>query len=86
MALERFKLDSAGARRILRSPGVQRDLQRRADRVKAAARAQITDLDDWEVIADTRVGRNRAGALISGVPMRVEADRRILGSAIDAAR
>lgn len=85
MALERFKINSSGAKAILRSKGVQRDLERRANKVKAAAEAQLTDLDDWEVIADVQVGRTRAGALISGVPTNVEADRRILGSALDSA-
>ncbi len=86
MALERFRLDSGGARHLLRSPQVQAMLAGKARRVEAAVAAQVTDLDDWEVISDVQVGRNRAGALVSGVPIHIEAERRILGSALDAAR
>lgn len=86
MALERFRLDSGGARQLLRSPGVQRMLAGKARRVEAAVAAQLVDLDDWEVFSDVEVGRTRAGALISGVPMHIEAERRILGAALDAAR
>ena len=85
MALERLKLNSPGLRSILRGPEVVAMLQGKADRVKAAAEAQLA-ADGIYIIADTQVGRNRAGATVIGVPMRIEADRRVLGRAIDAAR
>ena len=83
--LERFKLSSAGAKKLLNSSGVQADLRARAARVAAVVDAETSDLDDWDVVHDVRSGGARARALISGVPMSVEADRRILGRAIDAA-
>lgn len=85
MTLERFKLNSPGLRSILRGPEVRGMLQGKADRVKAAADAQMGG-EGVDIIADTYVGRSRAGATVIGVPMRIEADRRVLGRAIDAAR
>lgn len=83
--LERFELNGSGIRKLLQSSEVQDDLNARAARVAAAVDAQTADIDDWDVVYDVQVGRTRARALISGVPLRVEADRRILGRAIDAA-
>lgn len=85
MALERFQLNSPGMREILRSDGVQQLLQAKAGKVKAQVDAELAG-EGLNIIADTQVGRNRAGATVIGVPMRIEADRRILGRAIDAAR
>ena len=85
MTLERFQLNSPGLRTILRSDGVRRLLQAKADQVKAQADAELAG-EGIDIIADTQVGQNRAGATVIGVPMRIEADRRVLGRAIDAAR
>jgi hypothetical protein len=84
--LERFVVNRAGLKAILKSPGVAADLKPRADRVAAVLRSELAGEDDWEIVSDVRVGRNRAGALVSGVPMRIELKRRIMGSAIDSAR
>jgi hypothetical protein len=82
-ALERFTIDSAGARALLRSDGVRADLDARAQRVKAAAEGQVDS--DVEIIADSYIGSGRAGATVIGVPMRIERRRRVLGGAVDAA-
>lgn len=81
-----FKHNRAGYRKILQSDGVAADLQRRANKVKAAIDARYDQPRGWVITADTIVGRNRARALISGVPMAEENAERILGSALDAAR
>lgn len=78
---ERFKINSAGAKELLRSDGVRADMQRRADAVLSAAQPQT----DAELTAGSVIGPGRAGASVFGVPMREEQDRRILGGAIDAA-
>jgi hypothetical protein len=84
-AFERFKHNPAGYRAILRSEAVRADLDSRAQRVKVAADNQLAG-QRITVIADTTVGRNRAGATIIGVPTRIEKARRVLGRAMDAAR
>jgi hypothetical protein len=81
----RFKHNPAGYRAVLRSEAVRVDLDTRAQRVKAAADAELSD-PRIRIVADTTVGRNRAGATIIGVPLRIERSRRVLGRAIDAAR
>lgn len=85
MALEKFVYSSAGYIEIMKSSGVRSDLQSRAERVRAHAEAELVG-EDVQLIADTTVGRTRAGATVIGVPMRLEVERRILGRAIDAAR
>lgn len=86
--LESYKPNRAGLKELLKSPGVQADLQARADRVADVLRSSphLAHLPRWEIVSDVRVGPVRAGALVSGVPMRVELEHRIMGSAIDAAR
>lgn len=79
--LQRFVIDSKGAKAVLRSEGVRADLQRRAEAVKTAAQGKT----DRELIADSYVGRGRAGATVIGVSESEETRERILGSAIDAA-
>ncbi len=90
MNVERFRHSWPGYRDVLRSGGVQADLQRRADAVAAMARRRLDALGNEgshvRLIADTNVGRNRAGATVIGVPMRLEKRYRILGSAMDAGR
>jgi hypothetical protein len=84
--LEKYTPRRAGLKAILKSAGVQRDLQARADRVAAVLRTELADEDDWEIVSDVRVGPVRAGALVSGVPMRIEIRERIMARAIEAAR
>jgi hypothetical protein len=88
MALVKFTHNRAGYREVMKSASMRADLQARADRVRATAEALLPDEPgrDPYLLADTNVGRNRAGATIIGVPMRLEVERRILGQAIDAAR
>jgi len=87
MALDRFNYSKAGYLKILKSPEVRAALQRRADKVKAAAEAALpAEAGDAEIFADTTIGRTRAGATVLGVPLRIEQDRRPLGQAMSAAR
>lgn len=89
MALERLRLDSRGMQALLQSDGVRADLETRAGRVAAAARARgegVLDHGDGGIVADSYTGRSRAGATVIGVPMRDERRDRVLGGAIDAAR
>lgn len=81
---DRYKHNVAGYHALMRSDGVRDMLQGRADQVRQAAEGQVPA--DVYLLADTTRGRNRAGATIIGVPMRLEKRHRILGSAIDAAR
>lgn len=87
VGLIRFKLDSGGAKAILRSEAVRADLHVRAERVKVAAEPQLAALDSpypsLKVTSD--IGPGRAGATVTGVPLPLERSRRILGGAIDAA-
>lgn len=87
MALISYKAKRPGIRALLKSPGVQADLQARADRVAAVLRSELAEQveDGWEIVADVRVGPVRAGALVSGVPMRIEIRDRIMARAIEAA-
>jgi hypothetical protein len=79
-----FKLNREGIRKILRSPEMEAELLRRAQRV-----ANATNLQDGEpdLEIDSSIGKNRARATVfrPGGLLR-EADDRALGSAIDAAR
>ena len=84
--MESYKANRAGIRALLKSPGVQADLQARAERVAAVLQAELAAEEDWEIVADVRVGRVRAGALVSGVPRRVELKHRIMARAVEAAR
>lgn len=81
---EKFVHNRGGYRAVLRSDPVRSMLQRKADAVRQAAAGQVPP--DVYLLADTTVGINRAGATVIGVPMRLERERRVLGSAIDAAR
>lgn len=86
MGLQRFEYSSKGYIALMQSPGVQRDLARRGAAVKAALDAAWDQPRDWEIITNVHVGRTRARAIVSGVPLNVEYARRLLGSALDAAR
>jgi hypothetical protein len=83
-ALEKFTHNRAGYRAVMRSAGVRNMLLGKAEAVRAAAERDVPA--DVYLLADTTVGTNRAGATVIGVPMRLERERRVLGSAIDAAR
>jgi hypothetical protein len=85
-----FRHDSNGYRAVLRSAEVRADLQRRADNVARAARGRLSGVGNEgsgvHLIADSFIGRNRAGATVIGMPMRLERKYRILGSSVDAGR
>ncbi|WP_432159218.1 hypothetical protein [Streptomyces sp. bgisy153] len=83
-----FRIDSAGAKELLRSDSVRQDLLQRAERVAQRVRGQargVLDHGDEGIVADSYTGRGRAGATVIGVPMEEEARSRVLGSSIDAA-
>lgn len=82
-AFEKFVIESAAARALLRSDTVRKDLERRARNVAEAAQGQHPP--NFEVRADSYVGAGRAGATVVGL-LRVERRSRALGGAIDAAR
>ncbi|MFE5021400.1 hypothetical protein [Streptomyces sp. NPDC056690] len=87
--LERFRVNRAGLRELLKSDGVRADLEARARRVATAARARgdgVLDRGEGGIVADSYTGRSRAGATVIGVPMDIEARDRVLGASIDAAR
>lgn len=87
MKLDRFVMNSGGARNLLRSEGVRLDLLARAERVGAVADAELATLDaPYPAVAvDSHTGRGRSAATVLGVPLPLERARRILGGAIDAA-
>lgn len=77
----RIEMNPAGFQEILKSAGVQADLERRAEAIANAAG------DGMDV--DVRVGRTRARASVrTGTPeaMRAEARDKTLTRAIDAGR
>lgn len=82
-----IKLNHDGIRDVLRSPGVQAELKRRADAIAAAANS-AAGLDDGFVV-DVEVGRNRARAVIvtaTADAMVAEATNRTLTKSFDAGR
>jgi hypothetical protein len=85
---DRFQHHWPGYRAVMRSTAVRTDMQRRADAVARVVRGRLPAGNEGahiRILADTTVGRNRAGATVIGVPMHLERKYRILGSAIDAA-
>ena len=83
MPVIRVKINSAGARAILRSAKVQADLERRGRAIAAAAGGG----DDFEV--ETRVGANRVRTSVRTAThegRKAEAEDRALTRAIDAGR
>lgn len=89
MHLERFVPSSAGFREILRGDAVRSDLQRRADNVEAVLSQSYSPHHNIrKTFADSYVGSSRAGATAGAegpAVMAIEAKRRIIGGAIDAA-
>lgn len=80
-----FKFSSAGYREIMKSPAVQAVLRAKAQAVRSRVASQYTERD-WDVIADVQVGKTRARAIVSGVPLYEEAAEGILANALGAAR
>ncbi|MEV8134296.1 hypothetical protein [Microbacterium aurantiacum] len=83
MTTVRIEMNSAGFDAILKSPEVQADLRRRAERIAAAAGGE----PDFEV--DVRVGASRARASVVTATTEgrlAEAKNRALTSALDAGR
>lgn len=96
MKVERYKANRRGMRAILGSEGVRADLVLRAEAVAAVAdagyKANPPHQGEVNVYVDSQAGtrahpRARA-AVIAQHPavLPIEADRRTLGAAIDAAR
>ena len=87
--LVRYRPSSPGSREVLRSHGVQADMERRAIRVANAVRGRspaVLSHGREGVVGDSYRGRGRAGSTTIGVPLDYERDHRTLGGAIDAAR
>ena len=90
--MTRVRIIRPGVRELLRSEPVEREMGRRAERVAKLARgiAPFVSGDYMDSIeASTFVGKNRARGLVTAsiwYAMSVEARRRVLGRAIDAAR
>ncbi|WP_171110633.1 MULTISPECIES: hypothetical protein [unclassified Streptomyces] len=92
----RFRMNSRGAKALLKSDGVRRHLQTRAGAIKAVAAPAFENAtsDIWtrspiRVVADTAEGSGRVFAtviVIHPAALRIERDQRILGGATDAAR
>ncbi len=86
---DHFQHHWPGYREVMRSASVRADLQARADEVAFVVRNRLGSLGNQgthiTILADTIVGRNRAGATVIGVPVWLEKRYRILGSAIGVA-
>lgn len=79
----RVKINSAGARAVLRSEKVRADLDRRARQVAEAAGGE----PDFEV--ESQIGSNRARASVRTATFearKAEAEKRALLRALDAGR
>lgn len=92
MRLERYKPNRKGVRALLKSPEVLGDLIGRAGRVAEVARADYESRPphqgEVEVVVAGSIGKDRARvAVIAKHPgaLGIEADRRPLGGALDAA-
>lgn len=88
----RFRLDRGGVRELLKSRQMKNDMQRRAEQVADHARTLAPVVSGEyrrSIEATTELGPTRhVGRAIATVPyaQKVEADRRVLGRAIDAGR
>lgn len=81
------KINSRAVEQILKSPEIQNDLKRRADRIAAAANANAGLSDGF--LSAINVGATRARAAVftaTAEAMIAEATKRSLTSAIDAGR
>lgn len=82
-----IKLNTAGIREMLKSPGVQADLKARADRMAAAANATAGIENGF--LSEVTVGAVRARARVftaTADAMVAEAEDRVLTRAFDAGR
>ncbi|ONK09438.1 hypothetical protein [Streptomyces sp. MP131-18] len=86
----RIDVDYGGIGRLATGDDLRADLQRRAERVRAAAQAAVPEMQEGAIVVDatTRVGRDRVRGIVTarhpGV-LYAEARHRFLGRAIDAA-
>lgn len=89
-ATVRIEVDYAGIGQLATGDELRADLQRRAERVRAAAQAEASDMTTGaiEVDATTSRGRDRVRGIVTarhpGV-LHAEAKHRFMGRAIDAA-
>lgn len=89
-ATVRIEIDYAGIGRLAKSDELRAELERRAGRVAAAAKAAAPEMTTGqiEVTAETRTGRDRVRGVVTarhpGV-VYAEAKHRFLGRALDAA-
>lgn len=73
----KVKINRAGARAVLNSPGVIADIDRRAKAIAAAANAFDEHLSGTDFRGDARAGRNRAhGGVIAVTRNAVYHDRK----------
>jgi len=97
MALVRYRPNRRGLRELLGADFVRRDLERRAEEIAEVARADYAARPphegDVEVTVDSSAGETGAqlrarATVIAKHPgvVHIEADRRPLGAAIDAAK
>lgn len=82
--------DHAGIGRLMTGAELRADLQRRADRVRAAAQAAAPEMQEGaiEVDATVRTGRDRSRGIVTAVHpgvLHAEARHRFLGRSMDAA-
>lgn len=85
-----IKADQAGIGRLMTGAELRADLQRRADRVRAAAQAAAPEMQEGaiEVDATVRTGRDRSRGIVTAVHpgvLHAEARHRFLGRSMDAA-
>lgn len=94
MALIKYRSNRQGVKDLLSLPGVMVDLRRRGEKVAAAASADYTARPPHQGEVDVEVdasiepaSRRGRAAVIAHHPgaLGIEADRRPLGSALDAA-
>lgn len=83
----KVKMNSAGAREVMNSSGVQSDLLARANRIKARA----DGIGSGKYVADVQPGRNRAHAMVKTPSgdlrtMRSQAKHNSLLKSMDAGR
>ena len=97
MGMVRYRSNRRGIRDLLGGEWVRADLARRADRVAAAARrsykAKPPHSGTVEVLVSSSAGetgariRSRAAVIaMHPAALHIEADRRVLGRALDAAK
>ena len=80
----RIKMNRKGIAELLKSEGVQQDLARRMERVKAAAESDPNLPEGVTVEQRDYVGFDRARSTL-GIPASIEAEHGILSRALDAA-